>query len=129
MHEAFPDALVLLSVRDPESWWSSASETIFPRIQSLPADAPQMFQDWHAMVKDMIANRFGGEITDRASSIAAFEAHNERVRKSVPSDRLLEWRASDGWEPLCAALGVSVPEEPFPRANSREEFLDRTKWR
>jgi hypothetical protein len=127
LHEAFPDALVLLSVRDAESWWGSASETIFPRIRSLPADAPPPFQDWHCMVTDLIANRFRGDITDRASSIAAFEAHNERVRQSVPADRLLEWRATDGWEPLCAALDLPVPDEAFPRANSREDFLDR--WR
>lgn len=129
MHEAFPEALVLLSVRDAESWWDSASETIFPHIHSLPPDAPPMFQDWHRMVNDLIGSRFGGDITDRASAIAAFEAHNERVRQSVPADRLLEWRASDGWEPLCDALDLPVPDEPFPRANSREEFLDRTKWR
>ena len=32
---AFPDALVLLSVRDPEGWYRSASNTVFPTIALL----------------------------------------------------------------------------------------------
>jgi hypothetical protein len=126
LHDAFPDALVVLSLRDPESWWRSASETIFPRILELPADAPPHYHDWHRMVTDLIATRFDGDPRDAASSMAAFEAHNERVRRAVPAEHLLEWRAADGWDPLCAALGVAVPDEPFPRVNTREEFLGRT---
>ena len=26
------------------------------------------------------------------------------------------------WEPLCDALGMAVPGEPFPHLNTREEF-------
>jgi hypothetical protein len=47
------------------------------------------------------------------------------VRAGVPRERLLEWRAADGWAPLCAALGVAVPDEPFPRVNTTEEFQAR----
>jgi hypothetical protein len=126
---AFPDALVVLSVREPESWWASASATIFPRILDLPAEAPPLFQAWHAMVGELLATRFPADLRDAASSIAAFEAHNERVRREVPAARLLEFRASEGWEPLCAALGVVAPEAPYPRVNSREEFLDRMATR
>jgi hypothetical protein len=118
---AFPDAMVLLSVRDPQSWWQSAHETIFPTSQA------QKGTPWLEMVNAMFASRFTLALEDRAACIAAFEAHNERVRREVPADRLVEWRASDGWEPLCKALALPIPDEPFPRANTREEFLSRVR--
>ena len=51
----------------------------------------------------------------------AFERHNAQVRAGVPADRLLEWTASDGWEPICERLGVAVPNEAFPATNSTSE--------
>ena len=59
---------------------------------------------------------------DEKAAIAAYEAHNVEVRATVPADRLVEWRPGDGWEPLCAALGVAVPAEPFPHLKFHEEF-------
>ncbi len=116
---AFPDALVLLSVREPQSWWQSASETIFPTIQELAGT------EWHAMVTDLFAARFTAALDDRATAMATFERHNARVRSTVPSHRLLEWSTADGWGPLCAALGVPVPSEPFPRTNTRADWQAR----
>jgi hypothetical protein len=115
---AFPDAIVLLSVRDPESWWESASQTIFPSVQ-------QQAGTWRAMVDALFANRFTSALDDKDQAIAAFERHNAEVRARVPAKRLVEWRASDGWAPLCAALGVPVPDEPFPRTNTREDWAAR----
>ncbi len=117
--EAFPDALVLLSVRDAESWWKSANGTIFPATERAPSDL------WRSMIEEMFASRFTSEIRDRAASIAAFERHNARVRATVPARRLLEWRAGDGWDPICRALGVPVPEEPFPHTNTTADFIGR----
>lgn len=116
---AFPDALVLLSVREPAEWWESASQTIFPTSRAAPAD------EWRAMVEEMMASRFTSALDDADQAIAAFERHNARVRETVPARRLLEWRPGDGWKPLCAALGVAVPDEPFPRVNTREEWRAR----
>jgi hypothetical protein len=116
---AFPDALVLLSVREPQSWWQSASETIFPFI------GQQAGSEWHAMVDALFAARFTTAIDDPAAAIAAFERHNARVRAAVPAHRLLEWRAADGWAPLCAALGVPVPNEPVPHTNTRADWQAR----
>jgi hypothetical protein len=113
---AFPDAVVLLSVRDPQSWWQSAHGTIFPTTQGVTGE-------WRAMIDALFAARFTPALDDRAACIAAFERHNARVRKTVPPSRLVEWRAADGWAPLCSALGVPVPAEPFPRVNTREDFL------
>jgi len=118
--EAFPDALVVLSLRDPQAWWESADETIFPTIRE-PAREPGWYAEWQAMVHAMLGSRFGA-IDDAASAMAAFERHNARVRELAPPERLLEWRAADGWEPLCAALDLPVPDEPFPRVNTRDEW-------
>ncbi|HVN84201.1 MAG TPA: sulfotransferase [Candidatus Binatia bacterium] len=118
LSEAFPDALVLLSVRDAESWWQSASQTIFPASR-------RMSGEWREMVDAIFASRFTLALDDRAACIEAFERHNALVRKTVPASRLLEWRPGDGWAPLCAALKVPVPDGPFPHTNSTEEFLAR----
>jgi hypothetical protein len=116
---AFPDAIVLLSVRDPQSWWQSASETIFPTLRTAAGI------EWRAMVEDLFAARFTTALDDPAAAIAAFERHNARVRDTVPAHRLVEWQAGDGWAPLCAALGMPIPEEPFPRTNTRADWQTR----
>jgi hypothetical protein len=96
--EANPDALVLLSVRDPESWYRSASSTIFLMFENAPPEiAPWM---------------------------DAFERHNDAVRAGVSSSRLLEWNLGDGWDPICERLGVAIPSEPFPVTNSTHEFRE-----
>lgn len=40
----------------------------------------------------------------------------------VPAEHLLVYEISQGWGPLCAFLGKSVPQEPFPHANDREHW-------
>ena len=118
---AFPQALVVLSVRDPDTWWQSASSTIFPAVEGIDNDA------WRAMSKDVFDARFTIALDDRAGCVAAYERHMAEVRSTAPAGRLLEWRPEDGWGPLCAALGLPVPDEPFPRANTRKEFLAHTR--
>ncbi len=116
----YPEALVILSVRDAQSWWNSANETIIPNIRKV-----DLGSEWRMMVDALFATRLKSEMGDREACIAAFERHNARVRETVSPQRMLEWNASEGWQPLCAALGVPVPEEPFPHTNTREEFVAR----
>lgn len=119
--QAFPNAIILLSTRDSaETWWDSASQTIFRAIDSAPPGP------WRDMATAMFG-RFTPKIGDRAAAIAAYERHNADVRKRAPKARLLEYKPGDGWEPLCKALGVPVPSEPYPKTNTREEFLDRIR--
>ncbi len=116
--DANPDALIILSVRESgEKWFKSATDTIFGSMEMGP-DGP-----WKDMVKQLIVNTFaGGDLTDKDACIAAYEAHNDYVRKNADPSRLLEWQASDGWEPICERLGIPVPAEPFPHTNSTEDF-------
>jgi len=116
---AFPAALVLLSVRDADAWWRSAGETIFPALEQAPSP------EWRAMIEDLFASRFTSAYRDRAAAIAAFERNNALVREKVPAHRLLEWRAVDGWAPICGAFGLPIPAEPFPHVNTTAEFLAR----
>src|SRR5581483_959910 len=60
-----------------------------------------------------------------AQLIEQMVAHNEQVKATVPSERLLVWEVGEGWEPLCEFLGVEVPPEPLPHENDRETFLER----
>lgn len=119
--ETYPEALILLSVRDAESWWRSASTTIFPGIESMQGTP------WYEMVDRVMSSTFTARRDDRDAAVAAFDAHNARVLAEAPGDRLLVWQPSDGWEPLCSALGVPVPSEPFPKTNTSEEFHARRR--
>lgn len=111
----FPDALVLLSVRDAQAWWQSASETIFPA-------STRETGAWRSMIDAVFGSRFTPALDDRAAAIAAYERHYAAVRAAVPAHRLIEWRPGDGWLPLCTALGVAVPDEPFPHVNTRADW-------
>jgi hypothetical protein len=122
--QAYPEALVLLSVRDPELWWESAHNTIFRGAKgdgTFPGPNPE----WSRMVETMMANRFTIDLNDKDHAIAAYNAHNEEVKRAIPADRLLVWTPTDGWEPICSRLGIPVPAEPFPLTNTRQEFLAR----
>jgi hypothetical protein len=116
--EANPDALVLLSVRDPDEWYRSASNTIFYGLTA----ADEQLGPWLASVRQMLARRFCSRFDDRDAMIDAYVRHNEAVRAAVPADRLLEWTPADGWEPICDRLGAPVPDEPFPVTNTTDEF-------
>jgi hypothetical protein len=74
------------------------------------------------MLDSVLGARFTRDFRDRDAAIAAFERNNAHVLSTAPKDRLLVWSARDGWEPLCRALGVPVPDAPFPHANSTEDF-------
>src|SRR5438045_7671756 len=78
------------------------------------------------MVRDMFT-LFEPDWRDDDAAKAAYDRHNAAVRREVPADRLVEWQPGDGWEPLCAALGLDVPDEPFPHVNTTDEFLARLK--
>jgi hypothetical protein len=119
---AFPDAKVIHTERPEEDWWASYSKTIgkfFAQRESLPLPPP-IAAIFETMDKLLVTGVFGG--LDRASSIAAYRRNNERVRATIPADRLLIFTPSDGWEPICRFLDVPVPDSDFPRSNARDEF-------
>jgi len=119
--DANPDALVLLSVRDTADWWTSAHNTIFG-VMARDAPPDDTLRRQRSMAHTMLEVRFTPNWRDEAAAKAAYEHKNDEVRASVPPHRLLEWRPGDGWEPICLALGLPVPSEPFPHVNTTADF-------
>ncbi|MDX1648263.1 MAG: sulfotransferase [Myxococcota bacterium] len=123
----WPEAKVILTVRDPQRWYESVAKTIHLVMQrELPDDAPEPVRAHLAMVRRLIEEEtFDGRFEDRDHAIAVYEAHNRAVREAVPPERLLVYEVAEGWEPLCRFLDRPVPAEPFPRVNSTDEFRER----
>ncbi len=118
--DTFSSALILLSTRDPDAWWHSVSNTIFPAMAAtyFVPDAPD--DGWTRMGVGMMT-AFSSNWQDETSAKEAYLAHNEHVRTTAPPDRFLEWHPEDGWEPICSALSRDVPDQPFPHANTTAE--------
>lgn len=137
--DAFPEAKVILTVRDPERWFESAFKTIFRfpmrrhsrlqravfamagKIHPPSAEVPLMIDKvlWDRVFDGRV---FDGRDGDRDYAIERFHQHNEEVKAYVAPERLLVFDVAEGWKPLCEFLGLPVPEEPFPRINDAAEF-------
>ena len=133
----YPDAKVILTVRDPERWYDSAARTIFSKAiaaqrQPLPGRVAfralrRLSPDFGAftrMVQATVVSRlFSGRVGDRDHAIEVFNRHIKEVIAEVPADRLLVYDVAQGWGPLCDFLGVATPEGlAFPRGNDTASF-------
>jgi len=118
--QAYPDAKILHTVRDPDRWFESTQETIFAP-NTFATDPPEAFKPFFETVTRGIRDH----IHDRDFMLAHFKRHTDEVLAAIPRERLLVYRVSEGWEPLCKFLGVPVPGTPFPTENTREEFKAR----
>jgi len=124
--EAYPDAKVLLTLhpRGAEAWYESTIDTIYFtenvwqfKVLEWLTPFGRKFGD---MSRKLIWKRsLRGTMDDKAKAIARYHAHIEEVKAAVPADRLLVFEVTQGWQPLCAFLGVPVPDEPFPNLNDR----------
>ena len=124
LNAAYPSAKFILTVRSTESWVASFSATIY-KLLGMRDQAPKEMQEWLEMSTAAIAKAGFGPGLDEAALAKKFEAHNEAVKATIPSERLLIYQVKEGWAPLAEFLGVATPEEPFPRTNDRGEFWDR----
>ena len=116
----YPDAKVIHTQRDPERWFASTQATIFaPGSPAASAQGPM--GEFFASV----TAEYQGRLNDHDFMIDYFNRHSEEVIATVAKDRLLVFEASQGWEPLCAFLGVPVPATPYPRENSTADFQAR----
>jgi hypothetical protein len=113
-----PQAKVILTVRDPNQWYESINSTIFPLCEKLAeTNGP-------SLPGDIVVDRtFSRRTADRDYCLEVFREHNAVVQREIAPERLLVFNVAEGWEPLCAFLGVPVPENaPFPRINTTAEF-------
>jgi hypothetical protein len=135
----YPDAKVLLSVREPESWERSFRGTIVDMchgeslIRLLSSARREIDPRWRTYL-ELVHRMFWGEQGTFAAGhtpaelIEQAKAHDEAVKRTVPAERLLVWKVTDGWEPLCEFLEVDVPAEPLPHVNDRDTFLERVTY-
>jgi hypothetical protein len=111
----FPQAKVILTYRSPESWWESFEKTILAYINRQT--------DPESLVATLVARQvFDGRPNDRSHAISRYEANVRDVKESVPEGKLLVHNLGDGWESLCAHLGVPKPREPYPNRNSADQI-------
>lgn len=118
---AYPDAVVLLSTRDTvDTWLDSMEATVLPVARAI---APADWTGGRDLARMM--ERFAGtaDWDDRSVLRAAHDAWVAGVRADTDPARLVEWQPTDGWGPLCAALGVPVPDAPFPWTNRRDDWV------
>jgi hypothetical protein len=133
----YPEAKVLLSVRDPESWEPSFRETIWtmsfgntlmPLLARARAEIDPRWRSYLELVDRMFwgpQGTFSAGHTEPAQLMEQMIEHTEQVKRTVPAERLLVWDVKEGWGPLCEFLEVDVPDNPLPHANDRDTFLER----
>jgi hypothetical protein len=123
---AFPAAKVIHTLRPEDKWWASFNKTIgklMARYETipLPPHIRDMLAAWNALAGQ---GTFGGVLDDEQTALGAYRRRTEEVRTALPANRLLVFDVAQGWGPLCAFLGVDVPDEPFPHHNLRADFWE-----
>jgi hypothetical protein len=130
----YPEAKVLLTVREPSKWYNSTEQTIYSVQESIP--------HWLHFLLALVSGNFQladqliwqgtfhGRFADRAYALEIFQQHIAEVKQVVPAERLLVYQVQEGWEPLCRFLGVPVPEgKPFPHLNDTMQFQQAVRQR
>lgn len=130
--EAYPEAKVVLTNRDVDSWHASTLKTVYWRVTD--AELRWLsYVDWAAsmyypMLKKFFDTFFEGDFPNRGKEV--FLRHYEEVRSLVPKDRLLEYKITDGWDSLCGFLDEPVPKGvSFPNVNDNSDFVARSRRR
>jgi hypothetical protein len=129
---AYPDAKVLLTVRDDvESWYKSMMNTIWtakfmfgpPKtiLQTIVQTIIPRPSAWPVMQSVFSYTPLGNF---PAEGREWYETYNESVRKLAEGKPFLEYNVKEGWGPLCKFLEVEEPEIPFPRVNDTKAWQD-----
>jgi len=132
LRAVYPEAKVILTLRDSQQWYASVMNTIWKLSSNALAES-QKRQDDQAIERAMMGDEiiwqgiFGGRMDDKDHVIECYERHNQEVIDTVPADKLLVYRPGDGWEPLCGFLQKPMPDTDYPKVNSAEEFA--SIWR
>jgi Sulfotransferase domain len=131
---AYPEAKIIHTIRDPESWYNSAMDTIFwaskpslGRILKMLIRMPfsSVVRKRFPVLKyngAMIAAIYGKDLKNKAEVIRRYNEINAETLNTIPKDRSLVYEVKTGWEPLCNFLNVLVPTISFPKSNTRDEF-------
>ena len=126
--EAFPEAKVILTTRSTEAWHNSMMQTVWAlyhdRIRWIAAKLDGPTSRRRRMSDLFFQHFFGHDFPQNGTHV--FNAHNNAVRRLVPPGRFLEFRANDGWKPLCTFLGKPIPQDKeYPNTNDIQSFRSR----
>jgi Sulfotransferase domain len=128
--DVFPDAPVLLNIREFEGFYKSCQNTIL--AVKLAAQRGEIQQDtnrempapelWGVIEKLIWQGDFQGRFEDKEWVRQMYYDRIEEIKNTVPAERLTVWELGDGWGPICEMLGVEEPDHPFPHLHDTNEF-------
>jgi hypothetical protein len=117
----YPDAKVILTVRDADRWYDSTRNTIFRFGAIIPKWVrilvPRAGKIYKMSEGNIWTRVFKDRFEDEAFAKSVFVNYVEQVKRDVPEEKLLVFNVKQGWEPLCSFLGTTVPGEAFPHLN------------
>ncbi len=135
--EAYPDAKIVLSTRDPEAWEKSMRDTVWGtyyggslicHLSEARRLVDPLWDEYISVMESLLWVGQGPFASGHAAPGQLAEGltrYHEEVKRNVPEERLLVWSVTEGWEPLCEFLDVDVPDAPFPRLNESQVYIDR----
>ncbi|XP_076810153.1 uncharacterized protein LOC143452898 [Clavelina lepadiformis] len=136
IHKAFPDAKIIFTTRDEDSWLQSVEHQMaaedHPLVHLMMLLSPTywkldrfMWRIDHAVSGTGMISRFlRGVKINRLLTKMAYRKHNANVLQNAPKDKLLVYSVKEGWKPLCKFLGVDVPSKPFPHKNKQGQMVE-----
>jgi len=122
--DEYPDAKVILTIRDAEKWYASMKNTIYEAIYSNQDNLDPIL----SFVKDKVFEElFEGQFENKDKTIQKFDALNNEIIKTLPNEKLLVYNVKEGWQPICQFLNHAIPESDFPNKNSTKQFRKHNK--
>jgi hypothetical protein len=122
--QTFPKARFVLTQRNPESWYESASKTIFEGLELGAHNPDPVKRERGGVLRRLILEyTFKGKYWNKEHTIAIYKEHIQHILEAVPQEHMLHFDVKDGWEPLCEFLQKPIPQEAFPWLNERKEFM------
>ena len=138
--EKYPEAKIILTVRDVDAWYESTSRTVWKAgpqnilaklVLLLKMQFNKKLKQTFKCIKFMraiyLTKQFKGDFANEAHAKKTFFKHIDDVKNHVPESQLLIYKVSDGWAPLCEFLQCSIPQEEFPHLNKKENFHKMVK--
>ena len=143
--EVYPNAKVVLSVRDPEKWFESVSNTTVA-VHNLLSNTWRgrllwklkggSFAKMAEVARYVHTATLGDNFAKQSKEhyIYCYNKHTEAIKRIVPKEKLLIFDVREGYAPLCKFLGVPVREGSLPRTNDTAEFrravlaFEATTW-
>ncbi len=127
--DAYPDAKVILTVRDADSWiksWNVLNNQIlksftFRFLAKIPYSSFKLQKDIHNKMILGPSGAFEDAKSDQ-ERMEKFNDWNKSVIDYVPKERLLVYKVKEGWGPICDFLDQPIPDMQFPYKNKTKNM-------